>query len=67
MNPLGDMLERHPDLSVDEGDISSILSHRVENHFLVSEIVVAFVGERWGSARVRLIRGESMAGFGSSD
>ena len=60
------MLERHPDFGVDERHIGGVLSYWVEDNFLIPDVMVSFVGKRRRSARVRLIRGVSMAGFGSS-
>ena len=60
------MLERHPDFSVEERHISGVLSHWVENNLLVPDVMVSVIGKRQRSARVRLIRGVSMDGFGSS-
>ena len=66
VDPFGYVLERHPCLGVDEGHVSDALSYRVEDNFLVSDVVVLFVGKGRRSAGVRLIRGVSVAGFGSS-
>ena len=55
VDSFGDMLERHPDLGVDERHIGGVLSHWVEDNFLIPDVMVSFVGKRRRSASVRLI------------
>lgn len=65
MNPFVDVLERHPDLGVDERHIRGILSDWFENNILVANVVVGFVREGWRCTVVWLIMRESIAGVRS--
>ena len=66
MDPFGNELERHPDLGIDERHVCGVLSHRVEDNFLVLDVVVLFVREWRKCAGVWLIVGVSVTGLRSS-
>ena len=64
VDPLGNVLERHPDFGMD--DVCGVLSHWVEDNFMISDVMVLFVCEGRRCAGNWLIREESVTGFRSS-